>query len=253
MTSDDKSTKWSDRVTTLMAWVLGIVSVVGVSTFVGAVLKFWLPSMGQWSQDVDTPPALNLVGDALGPFASVFSALALVAAFLTLHMQRQELREQREEVRATRREMAEQTKLLKLQGVAAEEQAKAARSQALRAEADPLQRYLSTCENTLHQVLDFSDIGDLCLFVRDLPVETPPLCENQPLYTALRDFRMRLHTSLARVEMGDSVPEIHERLDNVLNHLTDLRVKVLLWYSEKVAGRDVTSEQLQRVAPQSVE
>ncbi len=257
---EDKNSKWADRATAVLAWMLGAFSLIAIPSFFCVLLVLWFPSLGQWSQEVNKPPALNLVGDALGPFASLFSALALIAAFLTLHMQRQELREQREEVRATRREMAQQTKLLKLQGVAAEaqaeaakEQAKAARSQALRAEAEPIQRYLSTCENITHRLLGIRDLVVLNSFIQALAIETEPLCENQAMSEALRDFRMKFHVALARAEAGDPITDVHKGLDDVLSHLSDVRVKMKLWYSARLAGQDITSKQLEKLTSQSVE
>lgn len=57
---------------------------------------------GAWAMTLEE---LAWVGDAMGPFGSLFSFLALAAALLALNLQRQELELQRQEMRDQRREM----------------------------------------------------------------------------------------------------------------------------------------------------
>lgn len=234
--------------------VVRVFAIFSILVGLGFLLSFaqlWIPSWGQWSQSDGQVPALNLVGDALGPFASLFSGLALIAAFLTLHMQRQELREQRKETRETRREMAEQTKLLKLQGRVAREQARAARLHALRAEAAPIERYLRTLQDTLLRLGDIGDLLEFALAVRDLRVETVPLCENAALSEMLRELHLRFNTAIAEFETTRSIPDVHEGLDKVYDYFATVQVMVTLWYRLGAKGHDVTAEQLEQIAVSS--
>ncbi len=222
-------------------WVFAGLSGVAAIVFFYELLTMWYPALSNWADDGITG---NEAGDAMGPFASLFSALALIAAFITLHMQRKELALQRDELRATRAEMAEQTDLLRRQGSAADAQAQAARAQATTAEAGSFEGFRLRFEAMLSAVVHL-DSGPQRAAIGTWVLPDLPLCR-QPYVLALAlkvqgaaqtcievALQAKGHRDLKSL-VGEAVVEAQYRLEC-------FHGGVRLWYAASLAGRELSS------------